>query len=145
MSTSEEINTWANKVVFSWNAQSVKLEEGASSGIIEKAEQHLLFKFPDSFKILYNKANGFKDMDWNEHMFCFWPLHRVMEEYDYNRHPDFIGFCDFLISSLWIGFVRNQPGIFKRYNLQGLSNPEKIADSFEEAVEMINANAGMIY
>jgi len=145
MNTLQEINTWTNNVVDLWKTQNIKLGEGASSSTIEKTEQYLSVKFPESFRELYKKVNGFKEMDWNEHMFCVWSLDRIIEEYNYKRYPDFIGFCDFLINSHWIGFVKDQSGVFKRYDLKGYSNPEKIADNFEDAIEMINTSADIIY
>lgn len=145
MNNLQEIDTWTNKVVDLWRTQNLKIGKGVSLDIIDKAEQYLSIKFPESFKELYKKANGFSEMDWNEHMFCVWSLERMTEEHDYKRHPDFVGFCDFLINSHWIGFVRDRPGIFKRYDLKGYSDPEKIADSFEDAIDMINTNAEIIY
>lgn len=145
MDTAREINEWADSVCNLWKSQGLDISEGASLSIIENTEQRISFKFPEAFKELYKKVNGWNDMAWNEHMFSIRPLDRIIEEYKYRRHPDFIGFCDYLINSHWIGFVRHKPGIFKRYDLEGHSNPEKIADRFEEAIEMINTNADTLY
>jgi hypothetical protein len=145
MNSSEEIKKWANGIVTLWRSQGIKLEKGTSLQSLSKAETYLEISFPESFKILYMEVNGFKDMDWNEHMFSFWPVERIIEEYDYKRHPNFIGFCDFLISSHWIGFVKNEAGIYKRYDISEHSNPEKIADNFEDAVGQINTSADIIY
>jgi hypothetical protein len=145
MDTSQKINDWTNWVVDFWRRQDLKLGDGASLNLIEKTEQYLSVKFPDSFKELYKKVDGFKDMDWNEHMFCVWPLERIVEEYDFKRNADCIGFSDFLINSHWIGFVRNQPGIFKWYDHKDYPNPEKIAENFEDAIDLINSSADIIY
>jgi SMI1 / KNR4 family (SUKH-1) len=145
MNNSQNLITWVDTIFNLWKSKNLDIAEGALLDDIEKKEQYLSFKFPEAFKELYKKVNGWNDMAWNEHMFSIWPLDRIIEEYDYMRYPDFIGFSDFLINSHWIGFVRDKPGIFKRYDLQGYTNPEKIADSFEDAIEMINTNADILY
>lgn len=125
MDTLQEINDWTISVVNDWNSKGIELGQGISLDVIEKTELHLSFDFPESFKELYKKVNGWSNMAWNEHMFCIWSLDRIIEEYEYMRHPDFIGFCDYLINSHYIGFVRGEAGIFKRYDLEGHSNPKK--------------------
>ncbi|MCW3075366.1 MAG: hypothetical protein JWP69_2435 [Flaviaesturariibacter sp.] len=142
MNSSEEIKKWAKSIVTLWRSQDIKIEKGASMQLLSKAEAYLEISFPEPFKTLYMEANGFKDMDWNEHMFSFWSVERIIEEYDYKRHPNFVGFCDFLINSHWIGFVKNESGIYKRYDFEG---PERIADNFEDAVDLINTSADVIY
>lgn len=128
-----------------WKLQNLNLGEGASLESIEKVEKYLSIKFPETFKNLYTKVDGFNAMDWNEHMFCIWPLERIIEEHNYKRHPEFIGFCDFLINSHWIGFVKGQSGIFKSYGIDYQQSPEKIADNFEDAIDLINSNSDIIY
>ena len=145
MNMASETNECADAVFDLWKTAGLDISEAASPDLIEKTEQQVSFTFPEAFRQLYKRADGWKDMAWNEHMFSMWPLERIIEEYDYGRHPHFIGFCDYLVNSHWIGFVRYKPGIFKRYDLEGFSEPEKIADSFEDAIEMINTNADAIY
>ncbi|WP_209859217.1 SMI1/KNR4 family protein [Chitinophaga sp. OAE865] len=52
------------------------------------------------------------------------------------------GFADFLIYSHTIGFVKTQPGVFKKY---GGGEYFFIAVSFLDAVKLINANSDLIY
>ena len=144
MTTPEALILWANNVADQWRSEKIQLAEGVSIQAINDLESLLLIKFPDSFKFLYNRVNGFIEMDWNTYMFSMWPVDRIIEEHNYQRHPDFVGFCDFLINSHYIGFSRSQTGVFKRYDLAGHSDPEKIADTFEEAIEMINTNASQL-
>ncbi len=142
----EQINLdiWASDVINFWSNQKLGLEGGISTGTIEKTEKYIDFLFPQSFKELYKKANGFKDWGINEHFFSIWPINKIIEEFNYARHPEFIGFCDFLINSHWIGFVRGQEGIFKRWDCSS-EPPIKIAESFEEVIKMINDNSDEIY
>ena len=44
---------------------------------IKQLEQKLEYKFPETFIQFYTKINGFKDSDWNEHMFSIFPLDRI--------------------------------------------------------------------
>jgi len=118
------------------------LNPPASVAEIERVESVLDFKFPQDFKEVYLQANGFDDYEWQEHMFSFWSLSRIVEEMGYAADGDFIGFCDFLIMSHCIGFVRNEQGIFKNYfDLE----KEKIAETYQDVVHMINSSNNNIY
>jgi hypothetical protein len=139
------MDSWADKVVLKWQCEGVKVSAAASINTIESAETTLGFKFPEDFKLLYLKINGFRDLDWQEHMFYFWPLERILEEYDDSTDKNFVGFCDFLLASLYIGFRTDRPGIFKMYSICKSSEEEKIADSFEQIVGMINSSDDLIY
>lgn len=145
MDRQTELYNWADTVVRLWTAQGLALNEGATADTIAATEKQLSFIFPPSFKVLYTTVNGWTNWAWNEHMFSLWPLDKIMEEYACGRHTGFIGFCDFMINSHWIGFVRDKPGIFKRYDMEGHSDPVKIADSFEEAIEMLHTNPDALY
>ena len=138
------LTNWANDTVDFWASKKLNLEQGVSTGDLEKTENFVDFIFPRSFKELYKKANGFKNWESNEHLFSIWPVEKIIEEFNYGRHPEFIGFCDFLINSHWIGFMRGQQGIFKRWDTTN-HPPLKIADSFEEVIKMINSNSDEIY
>jgi hypothetical protein len=96
--------------------------------------------FPPAFLALYTQANGFKNRDWTEEMFSFWPIELIVEEYLQGTDPNFVGFCDYLFNSHTIGFLKNFEGIFKHYDLT-----KPIALSFEEGVELINGNSDLIY
>jgi len=142
-----ENEIWINKTIKLWEERNIKIENGATIEIIKETQNILGFIFPEAFIELYKKTNGFKNNDWDEHMFSIWPLHRIIEEYQYShiKNENIIGFCDYLINSHCIAFLKNQNGIFKIYDLTSINSPEKIADTFEEAIEMINSNNELIY
>lgn len=58
------------------------------------------------------EINGFKDFDWNEHMFSIYPLERIKKEYDEQTDKDFIPFCDYLVNSHQIGLYKKNKRIF---------------------------------
>jgi hypothetical protein len=136
------MENWVEKVVSKWTIEGVKINGGASTAAINTAETVLNFKFPDDFKALYLAIDGFRDLDWQEHMFYFWPLERIIEEFAESKDKSFIGFCDFLLASHYIGFNKNKTGIFKMYSTM---ENDPIAQTFEEAVGMINSSADGIY
>jgi hypothetical protein len=117
------------------------LENGATDKQINDAELSLDFQFPSTFKELYKKANGFRDDDWNEHMISIWPLSQIFQE---QRFPNFVGFSDYLINSHVYGFIRGTSGIYKYYDLAECI-PVKIADTFEEAINLINTDDALLY
>lgn len=106
---------WYDLIINHWKTNNIQLETRTSLEIISKAECVLEFKFPESFKSLYIKVNGFKDFDWTVNMISIWPIERILEEH--SRYENFIGFADYLINSHVYGFQRNQKGIFKNYDL----------------------------
>jgi hypothetical protein len=139
----ENIDLWADRVISDWRNKNISLQQGASLEIINNTEIILGFRFPIAFKVLYQKANGFKDSDWNENMISFWPLNMIVE--NFGRYPDFIGFSDFLINSHVYGFTKQQEGVFKHYDIANPGIPEKIAVTFEEAIDLININSDILY
>lgn len=134
---------WVRLVIGKWKAEGVKINAGASTSLIVRAQTSLGFNFPEDFIDFYLAINGFEDYDWQEHMFSFWSLERIMKEAGAARDRNFIPFCDFLISSHYIGFKKNQSGIFKLY--YRAADNETITDSFQKAVEMINSSDDLIY
>ena len=76
-------------------------------------------------------------------MIEIWSLERI--ENGFGRYPDFIGFSDYLINSHVYGFLKNQQGVFKNYDSADSGIPEKIADTFEEAIDLINSNSNLLY
>lgn len=136
---------WINEAISKWNMTKTRLNHGASIADIEKAENILSFKFPDDFKKLYLIVNGFQHLDWQEHMFYFWPIERIIEEYTGSSDENFVGFCDFLLASHFIGFKKNQNGIFKLYSSMRNAEDNQIAKTFQEAVGMINSSSDLIY
>jgi hypothetical protein len=139
------MNKWVQNVVSKWKTEGVKINNGTSLGDIEALESVLDFKFPDDFKDFYLAIDGFKDLDWQEHMFYFWPLEKIIEEFNESLDKNFIGFCDFLLASHYIGFKKNQTGIFKMYSISDRAEDNSIAQTFEEVVGMINSRSDLIY
>ena len=139
------METWINEAISKWNLVETKLNSGASITDIEKTEALLNFKFPSDFKNLYLIINGFLDLDWQEHMFHFWPLEKIAEEFVESTDKNFIGFCDFFLSAHFIGFKKNRAGIFKMYSSLDQSEDDSIAQTFQEIVGMINSNDDRIY
>jgi hypothetical protein len=133
----------SDSVLGHWRSEKITLQKGASLEKISHIENKLGFVFPQSFKLLYQKVNGFGDNDWNENMIGVWPLERIEDEF--GRYPDFIGFSDFFVNSHVYGFLKNQQGIYKNYDLADTGVPEKIADTFEEAIDLININSDLLY
>jgi hypothetical protein len=136
----EQMRHWATSIVSFWLSANIKLEGAAALSEISEMEIGIGMRFPISFVELYKIANGFKDWDMNEHMISIWPLDRIKEEYTQNKDKNFVGFCDYLINSHHIGFLKNSPGIFKEYDE---FNP--IASTFEEAIELINSGSDLIF
>jgi hypothetical protein len=135
---------WIQKAITNWQSHTVKMNPPATIVEIEYTESVLNFKFPEDFKTLYLSVNGFKDWDWQEHMFTFWPLGVIIEEFD-EADKGFIGFSDFLLRSHVIGFRRDEVGIFKIYPSIEHEEPQSIAQSFEQVVDMINSSNNLIY
>lgn len=139
------MESWVDKVALKWRSEGVKINEPATDELIEHTEGVLKFSFPADFKEFYSVINGFKDLDWQEHMWHFWPLERIMEEYSDLKDKDFIPFCDFLLASHYIGFKRNQHGIYKLYSNFYESESIPIAQTIEEVVLLINSSSDLIY
>ncbi len=140
MESLKEISDWADKVISIWNSKGIMLEKGVSVEEISELERLLDFRFPKDFVQLYTKANGFKALDWDENMFSFWPLDRILEEYQKDGDTNYIGFCDFLINSHSIGFFKTDEGIFKSYD-----QIQPIGNTFKEGIELIISNSDLIY
>lgn len=122
-----------------WNETNIKLQVGVSEELIFEFEEKLNFKFPEDFKTLYKMVNGFGDCDWNKDMFSLWPLEKIFEEYQLSSNKNFIGFCDYLINSYSMGYFKNENGIFTSLT----SN--KICETFEEFVDLLNSNSDKLY
>ena len=139
------MENWVDDVVLKWRTEGVKINESAPNELIENAEKVLKFTFPADFKEFYSAINGFKDLDWQEHMFYFWPLERIMEETFDLPDKNFIPFCDFLLASHYIGFKRNQNGIYKLYSNLSAAENAPISQTMEEVVSLINSSSDLIY
>jgi|SRR5476651_2182357 len=139
------MENWIQDAIDCWNSSNTDINPPASISEIENVEIVLKFKFPEDFKQLYLVVNGFENYEWQEHMFSFWSLDRIVEEYKEFSDNDFIGFCDFLIVSHCIGFRKSKQGIYKDYPTIDYKAWEPIAQSFEEVIGLINTNSGDIY
>lgn len=124
------------EIVRLWRAEGIQLKASATSESIVEAEQLIGFTFPNSFKQFYALADGFDNHDWTSGMFYLWPIERIREEWNASSQKEFIPFCDYLINSHQIGFLKNKPGIFKQYGME--KEPEQpICEEFAEALELI--------
>ena len=131
-------NIW--NIILRWKSENVELNGPASIESIAEAERTLNFTFPSDFKDLYLKADGFKNYDWQANMYSIWPIDRIITEYKENNIENFVGFCDYLLNCHQIGFRKDRLGIYKSYDE---FNP--IAQSFEEALLLINSDSNLIY
>lgn len=134
---------WIKEAIAFWDECEVKMKPPATAADFEKAETILSFSFPDDFKALYAVVNGFDDYEWQEYMFSFWSLDRIVKERE--EKSEFIGFCDFLIMSNVIGFKKSKTGIFKEYPSIGEKDHNPIAQTFEDVLYMVNNSIGDIY
>lgn len=140
------MENWVHELLLKWRKENVKLNPPSSIAEIESAESFLNFKFPPDFKEFYLQADGFADLDWQQHMFTLWPIEMIVTEFTKNRNKHFIGFCDFLIASHYIGFNKNRAGVYKAYGLfKLLEDGELIADSFTQAISLINSDDSSVY
>jgi hypothetical protein len=135
-----DIAAWVQHTITHWKSASIKLNRGASQAVIEAVEWHVGLVFPPEVKAFYQAVNGFAEDEWTGEMIAVWSMERIRQEYGSWHTRDFVGFCDYLINSHAIGFCKDRPGIYKSYDL---FNP--IAESFRQAIELINAGANEIY
>ena len=133
------------EIIETWKNSEINLNEGAELTQINQLEKQIEYKFPEAFINFYTKINGFKDSDWNEHMFSMFSLERIKEEYETSENKDFIPFCDYLINCHQIGFSKKRDGVYINYeNILGDFN-DKVADNFELSLIEILKNSDKIY
>jgi hypothetical protein len=137
------MENWIEEVISKWRSEGVKLNPPATIAEIETTEAVLNFRFPQDFKDFYLQANGFADLDWQEHMFTLWPLELIIKEFEENGNDTFVGFCDFLIASHFIGYYKNIEGVYKFYIGQEVK--DFLANSYRETIELINLSAPNVY
>lgn len=135
------IHLHIDKIKEKWTNENIKLSPPATPESIKTAEEMIDFHFPDDFKEFYLKLDGFEDWDWTKNMFSIWPLARILEEYHNENDKSFIVFADYLINAHHIGFVKGKNGVFKNTG----EIPVRIADTFSEAIFLINSDAGILY
>ena len=112
------------KIINNWHKERVSLNPPAVIDQIIDCEKVLDFAFPDDFKNFYSICNGFHDWVMDSKFLSLWPIEKIIEEH--NSSSDFISFCDFLVNSHQIGFIKSNTGIYKDYD------QSKICESFNE-------------
>lgn len=133
-------NSWIQATVSLWVKRGIKILPGTTNTVIESTELNSDFQFPSDMKDLYRAVNGFKDYDMDvSSMISIWPMERIREEYAVGTDKNFVGFCDWLISSHSIGFFNGRKGIFKCYD-----EFNAIAESFREVIDLINSDSGLL-
>lgn len=130
-----------DKIKETWASQNIKLNPPTNPDSITTAEEIINFQFPDDFKEFYLQMDGFLDWDWTKNMFSIWPIARILEEYHQEEDKNFIIFADYLINAYHIGFVKGEKGVFKICD----ETPELIADTFTEALFLIDSDADLLY
>ncbi len=133
------------EIIYEFEKSNIKLNSGVTKKEIEKIENYIDFKFPDTFFEFYRSINGFKEDDWNENMFSLFSLNRIKEEYGESKKERFIPFCDYLHNSHQIGFYKGVDGIYIDYKVILKDSNDKVADSFEESLIEILNNSEKIY
>ena len=131
-------DNWTNSIINQWNG--VQLNRPATIETITQAEAVLGYMFPEDFKELYLKVDGFVG-GWLPNMFTIWPIELILEYYDREENKDYVGFSDYMANSHQIGFLKSKPGVYVLYG----EVPDKVADTFSEAIQLINADSDKIY
>lgn len=132
---------WTDTIIHQWISEGITLSPPATIDSILATEDLIGFLFPEDFKELYLRMDGFVDWDWTKTMFSIWPLARILEEYHNESDNNFIVFSDYLINAHQIGFVKGEKGVFKNSG----PAPELIADTFSEAIFLIHSDAEIVY
>jgi hypothetical protein len=105
--------------------QKIELNPGVTVAQLIEVEDQLDFKFSDSFKNFYLSYNGFKEDVMDQSFLYLWPIQKVLLNFD--NENEFIGFCDFMVNSHSIGFLKTRQGIFKSY-----AQVKPICQTFDE-------------
>jgi hypothetical protein len=140
-------------IIKQWKAEQIQLNSPATPDVIRRAEEIIGYHFSSDFIEIYLIVDGFNNLDCRSNMFSLWPLQRIIDEYleglaknnnastyQQGQAENFVGFCDYLINSHQIGFLKDRTGVYKSYDE---FNP--IAESFCEALLLINKDADSIY
>ena len=123
-----------------WRHTDLKLNDPAAADLIRDTQQKIEYDFPDDFIKFYKQVNGFKDWDVIGEMFSIWTLERIVEEYEKSDDKNFVPFCDYCIDCHRIGYLKDQPGVYKDYD-----QTVKIADKFDETIELIICGSDLLY
>jgi hypothetical protein len=137
------LKKWISEVLSQWKEEGIKINQGASFADIVRAEDLIAYKFPYDFKELYSVINGFVDFEARGFFLSLWSLNRIIDDYEKNK--EFIIFCDHSLSVCQYGFHRNKAGIFKTYTHHQQGPIEHIAESFRQAIELINSDSELLF
>ena len=129
MESSSEILGWTGQAILTWTNSGIKLQQGLSLNTIMDFEEQLNFQFPQDFKELYQKVNGFEDFEWNKQMFSLWSLNRILKEYQEDDDNNYVGLCDYLISSHSIGSLKLRKEFLRAMIKQTLSQKHSKSQS----------------
>lgn len=129
-----------------WKNLGIPLNAGVSMREILDLEIYLNFIFPNDFKELYLKINGFTNWELDRNGFSMMPLEIIKEIYDDLGVLEFIPFYDYLINCHHNGFSKAENGIFIDYrnNPTKLHN-DKVSDTFIGSLSEIISNSDKAY
>ena len=133
------IAPWISEAIITWQKEGIPLMPGVSLQYIEEVEEMLDFTFPDDFKAFYTAVDGYAIDTMSNSMIYMWPVNMIFKEYMAGDDDDFIAFCDYMVNSHRIGFIKNEPGIYKCYDRK-----EPIADSFSTCMQLIYTDSPLI-
>jgi hypothetical protein len=136
---SKSLNEWSISVADRYKKIGLELSVGVNDDEIIAVERELDFQFDEDFKALYKCFGGFRDNDWTPELVSLWTLQRVVEQASIN----FVPFADYSIGIFFYGFLRGQSGVFRTIGYSYMT-PEKIADTFTEAVNMIETGQRLL-
>ncbi len=137
-----KILTPLDKIIEHWRHTQLKLNDPATIDLINDTQQKISFHFPDDFTNFYLKVNGFKDLDMTNEMFCVWTLERIVEEFEKSNNKNFTPFCDYLIDSHRIGYLKDNLEVYKDYYDEKMY---KITDTLEETIKLIVIDSELLY
>ena len=140
MSSYQSFNEWALNIERFWREQGIPLEPGVPEAYIHQTGKDLGIELPPAFIALYCRVNGFRENNWNPGMFVIWSLERMLKEHVIEKDKSFVGFSDFLICSHIIGFRKDREGIWKDFDPHLV-----VCETFEEAIELINADSILVH
>ncbi|EHQ29459.1 SMI1/KNR4 family protein [Mucilaginibacter paludis] len=139
------MEAWIQNAVVQWKEEHLDLNPGASIIDIEKAENHIKYKFPDDFKQLYLTINGFVDYEWRSNLFSIWSLDRIVKEFDGLNGDGFISFCDYSICVFCLGFKKDKSGVYRSYLSFQNGENDFVTTTFKEAIGLINSDSELLY
>jgi SMI1 / KNR4 family (SUKH-1) len=128
------LDSWIQNAINYWKLDKIDLLPGADLKSISSLEKDVGVKLPTDFIDFYLTVNGFKDLRVNSNMFCIWPIEKIRKDYLVFHDKNFIGFCDYLMDSHWIGLHKISQGVFNDFDLE-----KPITGTFKEFIKFINS------